>query len=92
MGASWREKHGYGDDVIVTLSWTSLNEPVGGGDWAACARALVVHGMPAAERESANSESVMIAGRKARFSGGATEVLLDTSYAQQSEPIRSVPL
>ena len=90
-GASWREEHGYGDDVIGTLSWTSVNEPVEDGDWAACARALVAHGMPTAERESANSETVMIAGRKARFSPEVTEVLLDTSRAQQSKPIRSLP-
>lgn len=91
-GASWREQHGYGDDVVGTLSWTSINEPAKDGDWVACARALVAQGMPTAEHESANSETVTIAGRKARFSAEVTEVLLDTSRAQQPKPIRSLPL
>jgi hypothetical protein len=38
-GASRREEHGYGDEVIGTLSRTSINEPVEDGDWAECARA-----------------------------------------------------
>ena len=75
-GASWREHHGYGDDVIGTLSWTSLNEPVEDSDWAGCARALVAHGLPTVERDPADAETVVINGRRARFSADVTEALL----------------
>ncbi len=75
-GASWRERHGYGDDVIGSLSWGSINEPAEDGDWPACARALLVHGMPAAQPDTASAETVLIAGRRARFSAEVTEVLL----------------
>lgn len=80
-GASWREEHGYGDDVIGTLSWTSINEPVEDGDWAACAQALVAHGLPAAKRDPADAERVVIDGRRARFSTDVTEVLLGMDKA-----------
>jgi ankyrin repeat protein len=75
-GASWRDRHGYGDDVLGTLSWTSINEPVEGGDWAACARALVAHGLPTAERDPSDPETLIIDGHKKRFSAEVTEVLL----------------
>jgi hypothetical protein len=58
--ASWREEHGCGDDVIGTLSWTSSNEPVADGDWAARARALVAYGLPAAEHDPASVETIVI--------------------------------
>jgi hypothetical protein len=80
-GASWREEHGYGDDVIGTLSWTSINEPVEDGDWAACARALVAHGLPPRERDPADAERVVIDGRRAHFSASVTEVLLGVDKA-----------
>ena len=80
-GASWRERQGYGDDVIGTLSWVSINQPTQGGDWAACARTLLAHGMPAAERDPADTETVLIAGRRARFSADVTEVLLGADRA-----------
>ncbi|PCE22871.1 hypothetical protein BWP39_24630 [Paraburkholderia acidicola] len=76
-GASWQEKHGYGDNVIGTLSWASINEPDADGDLAACARALLAHGMPAAQRDPGNPELVLIAGRRARFSEEITNILLE---------------
>jgi hypothetical protein len=48
-GASWEERHGYNDDVRGSLSFASLEEPVSGGDWVACAKALMDAGMPKPE-------------------------------------------
>jgi ankyrin repeat protein len=45
-GASWSEKHGYGDHAMGTLSWASRNLDPASGDWAGCAKALIEHGMP----------------------------------------------
>jgi len=45
-GAHWSEKHGYGDCVIGTLSFASMSEPNPHGDYPACAKLLVEHGMP----------------------------------------------
>ena len=75
-GASWREEHGHGDDVTGTLSWASINEPVEGGDWAGCAQALVAHGLPAAAPDPADVETVVMDGRRGRFSPDVAEVLL----------------
>ncbi len=75
-GASWREEHGHGDDVTGTLSWASINEPVEGGDWAGCARALVAHGLPAAAPDPTDLETVVMDGRRGRFSADVAEVLL----------------
>jgi ankyrin repeat protein len=77
-GASWRERHGYGDDVLGTLSWASLGEPGGSEnpDWTGCARALKAHGLPPVERDPAEPERVIIEGRVRRFSEAVTEVLL----------------
>ncbi|HUI94423.1 MAG TPA: ankyrin repeat domain-containing protein [Xanthobacteraceae bacterium] len=76
-GASWQEEHGYGDNVSGTLAWASCNEPVAGGDWAGCARALLDHGMPGAVPDPDNPERVLVAGRSKRFSDEVTEVLLE---------------
>ena len=78
-GASWREEHGHRDNVCGTLSWASCNEPIVGGDWAGCARALLEHGMPQATFDPENPEWVLIAGRRKRFSDQVTEVLLGVS-------------
>ena len=75
-GASWQEEHGFGDNACGTLSWASCNEPIQGGDWAGCARALLEHGMPGATRDPDGTEWVLIGGRRKRFSDEVTEVLL----------------
>jgi ankyrin repeat protein len=75
-GANWTEQHGFGDNVCGTLSWACLNEPVEGGDWAACARVLLAHGMPRATADHDDPEWVLIGGRRKRFSDEVSEVLL----------------
>lgn len=75
-GASWRETHGFGDDVSGTLSWASVNEPEPGGDWLGCAQALVAHGMPGAEPGPAQTGDVNVDGRRKRFSDEVTDFLL----------------
>lgn len=75
-GANWREQHGYGDNVLGSLSWASCNEPIEGGDWLGCAEALVAHGLPAATRDAEHPECVLIDGRHKRFSEDVTEFLL----------------
>jgi hypothetical protein len=74
-GASWQEKHGYGDDVIGTLSWTSVNRPVAHADWAGCAHALLRHGLAKGTCDPADPERVLIEGRWARFSEEVAGVL-----------------
>jgi ankyrin repeat protein len=76
-GASWKEEHGHGDNVSGTLSWGSRNEPVEGGDWIGCAKALLEHGMPRAQPDPENPECVLIAGRRRRYSDEITDVLLE---------------
>ena len=75
-GASWTEEHGYGDNACGSLSWASCNEPVEGGDWTGCARALLDHGMPRATPDHEDPEWVLIGGRRKRFSDEVSEELL----------------
>jgi ankyrin repeat protein len=75
-GAKWTEQHGFGDNTSGSLSWASLNEPVEGGDWVGCARALLDHGMPRATAIPDDPEWVLIAGVRKRFSEEVTEELL----------------
>lgn len=83
-GASWVEEHGYGDNVMGTLSWSSMNQPYEAGDWIGCARALVAHGMPRARRPPGTNPNnppswVEIGGRRKEFSEEVTEALLEVS-------------
>ncbi|MCQ4164466.1 ankyrin repeat domain-containing protein [Tahibacter harae] len=80
-GASWRETHGYGSDVLGTLSWASCNEPAGPGDWAGCARALRAHGLPQAVRLPGSEAEelparVLLRGEEMEFSEAVMAVLL----------------
>jgi ankyrin repeat protein len=76
-GADWKEQHGHGDNACGTLSWASLNEPVEGGDWVGCARALRDHGMPHATSIPDDPERVLIAGVRKQFSDEVIEELLE---------------
>jgi ankyrin repeat protein len=82
-GASWREQHGFGDDVLGTLSWASINEPPvpGNPDWIGCARALLAHGLHSAERDPSNPQQLLIEGRPKRFSEEVAEILLQSGAA-----------
>lgn len=75
-GADWTERHGFGDNARGTLSWASLNEPVEGGDWVGCARALRDHGMPGATSLSGDTEHERIARVRRQFSDDVAEELL----------------
>lgn len=75
-GAHWSERHGFGDDVCGTLSWASLNEPDGVGDWVGCAEALLVNGLPAASPDTEQAGSVICDGVRRRFSQAVTRSLL----------------
>jgi ankyrin repeat protein len=48
-GAHYNERHGYNDNVYGTLSFASIAETTPGGDWLACAKALVEAGSPLPE-------------------------------------------
>jgi ankyrin repeat protein len=78
-GASWEERHGFGDNACGGLSWASCNEPEGEGDWLGCAEALVAHGMPTARPDPESPDSVLIGGRRYVFSDEVTDFLLGAS-------------
>jgi len=77
-GADWRALHGFGDNVIGTLSWASINAPVPGGDWVGCAQALVAHGMPSVrpDPEGMDDGAVLLGAHRSRFSEEVAEYLL----------------
>lgn len=81
-GAHWRERHGYGSDVIGTLSWASCNEPPVEGDWAGCARALIARGLPHATRtadaagDDEDRVTLAVDGDVHVFAADVAEVLL----------------
>lgn len=74
-GADWRERHGFDDDVIGTLSWVSVNQPVSGGDWVACAQVLRAHGLPRGDRDPGDARTVQLAGQRKRFSAEVAQML-----------------
>lgn len=81
-GAHWRERHGYGSDVIGTLSWASCNEPPVEGDWVGCAQALIAHGLPRATRptdigdDDEDRVTLRVDGDVHVFAADVAEVLL----------------
>jgi ankyrin repeat protein len=80
-GASFREPHGYGSDVIGTLSWASCNEPRADGDWPGCAAALMDHGLPPASPATeapapAPFQALIIDGRVFHFPEDVADLLL----------------
>ncbi|MGJ7485859.1 ankyrin repeat domain-containing protein [Variovorax sp. LT2P21] len=78
-GATWTERHGFGDDVSGSLSWASLNRPTEDGDWVACAEALVAHGFPGAQPDPNGSDGLIVEGRLKWFSDEVAEFLLGAS-------------
>lgn len=86
-GASWREGHGFGSDVLATRSWASINEPteIGVPDWDGCTCAHIAHGLPTVERDPSNPERVRIDGRPLRLSEGVTKALSECG-SPPSEP------
>ena len=53
-GADWRTPHGFGNNVVGTLSHASQAEDIedpAPRDYAGCARALIAHGMPLPDEE-----------------------------------------
>jgi ankyrin repeat protein len=80
-GASFREPHRYGSDVLGTLSWASINQPRSDGDWPGCAAAMMRHGLPRAQpadqADLADSlRALNIDGRKVIVTEEVAEVLL----------------
>ena len=81
-GAHWRERHGYGSDVIGTLSWASCNEPPVEGDWVGCAQALIANGLPRATRptdigdDDEDRVTLRVDGDVHLFAADVAEVLL----------------
>ena len=57
-GAHYDERHGYNDNVYGTLSFASNAETTPGGDWLACAQALVEAGSPLPETRYAFPEDI----------------------------------
>jgi ankyrin repeat protein len=60
-GADWRTPHGFGDNVLGTLSWASQNDvedPSAPRDYVGCAKALVAHSVPVPDGKYSFSEAV----------------------------------
>jgi ankyrin repeat protein len=81
-GASFREPHGYGSDVLGTLGWASINTPRSDGDWPACAAALLQAGLPAGAidpkaEQLPDFDRILIDGRSMTLPHEVAEVLID---------------
>ena len=57
-GARWDLRHGFGDTVVGTLSWASINKAAPEGDWVGCMQALVESGVPVPSRDYDFSDDV----------------------------------
>jgi ankyrin repeat protein len=59
-GADWQQKHGFGGNAMGTLAHASMNNPAEfeQGDWLACAKTLIAHGMPLPPERYEFSEEV----------------------------------
>ena len=59
-GANWQEKHGFGGNAMGTLGYASNNnvEEFEQGDWLACAKAMIAHGMPVPPNDYEFSDEV----------------------------------
>ena len=70
-GADWQTRHGYGSNVVGTLSYASQNDPedpAAPRDYVGCARVIVAHGVPFSEL------------RRYVLSAEVTETLLQLSH------------
>lgn len=57
-GARYDERHGFKDNVYGTLSFASQAQTTPGGDWLACAKALIDAGSPLPEERYAFPEDI----------------------------------
>jgi ankyrin repeat protein len=59
-GADWQQKHGFGGNAMGTLGYASNNnaKDFERGDWLACAKVMIAHGMPLPPEHYEFSEEV----------------------------------
>ena len=61
-GADWKTIHGFGNNVVGTLSWASLNgpeDPAAPRDFVGCARVLMAHHVPISTERYRFSDELM---------------------------------
>lgn len=88
-GAQWTEQHGYGSNLLGSLSWASCNEPHPGGDWLGCAQALIEHGMPPAQPDPVDASTVLVQGVRMRFSDEVADFLLSAGAQGLAQPVQA---
>lgn len=88
-GAQWTEQHAYGSNLLGSLSWGSCNEPHPGGDWLGCAQALVAHGLPTAQPDPVDADTVLVQGVRMRFSDEVTDYLLSVGAEGAGQPAQA---